>query len=258
MACERNRILILILKEYLSSLGISLNIGKNKARGHKGIFMRSYNNYRIDISDNVLEDNIISVVLHEFAHYIHYLGDRTLKSLDFFFDNFNDDIKEELIKITVNEVPKDFASALYTKKNVLSEEIKTLVKNIKCYEPNFKLSEKHKEYERISYPFRYLLKYDRVKFDGKLYSVDKLNDYPLSEEEILYLLIKSKQRAISRINSKISRLNKYYNSPSELFARFIASYYTNPEYTSEAAPLATSVIRKSDNPYIKKLNNIFH
>ena len=257
MACERNR--ILILKEYLSSLGISLNIGKNKARGHKGIFMRSFNNYRIDISDNVPEGNVISVVLHEFAHYIHYSGDKTLKTLDFFFDDFNDDIKEELIKITVNEVPKDFASALYSQKNGLSDEIKTLAKEIKLYESDFKLSEKYKKYEkRISYPYRYLLKYDRVKFGGKFYSVEKLKDYPLSEDEILYLLIKSKQRAISRINSKISRLNKYYNSPSELFARFIASYYTNPEYTLVTAPLSSSVIKNTDNPYIKKLNNIFH
>ena len=257
MACERNR--IIVLKEYLSSLGIKVNIGKNKARGHKGVFMRSFNNYRIDISDNVPEDNVISVILHEFAHYIHYLSDKKLKSLDFIFDNFNDDIKEELIKITVNEIPKDFATALYSKKNVLSNEIKALTREIKFYEPEFKLSEKYKKYEKgISYPFKYLLKYDRVKFDGKLYSVDGLKDYPLSAEEILYLLIKSKQRAVSRINSRISRLNRYYNSPTELFARFIASYYTNPAYTTEAAPLASSVISRTDNPYIKKLNNIFN
>ena len=74
MACERNR--IIVLKEYLSSLDINVNIGKNKARGHKGVFMRSFNNYRIDISDNVPEENVISVVLHEFAHYIHYSGDK--------------------------------------------------------------------------------------------------------------------------------------------------------------------------------------
>ena len=256
MACERNR--IIVLKEYLSSLGINVNIGKNKARGHKGVFMRSFNNYRIDISDNVSEENVISVVLHEFAHYIHYSGDKTLKKLDFIFEDFNDDIKEELIKITVNEVPKDFATALYSKKAILGDEIKALVKKIKFYEPDFKLSEKYKKYEnKISYPFNYLLKYDRVKFGGKLYSVEKLKDYPLSEVEILYLLIKSKQRAIKRINARISRLNKYYKSPSELFARFISSYYTNPCYTSETAPIACSVISKTENPYIKKLNNIF-
>ena len=256
MACERNR--IIELKEYLSSLGISINIGKNKARGHKGIFMHSFDNFRIDISENVVEDDILSVILHEFAHYIHYKSDKKLSSLDFIFGEVTDEIKEELIKITVEEIPKDFASALYTKKSKLNDEIKSLVKQIKAYQPDFKLSDKNSKINRrLSYPLKYLLKYDRVKFGEKIYSVDKLADYNLSEEDILYLLIKSKQRGIKRINSRISRLNRYYNNPSELFARFIDSYYTNPEYTKKTAPISSHSISKSSNPFIKKLNYIF-
>ncbi len=256
MACERNR--IIELKKYLSSLGISVNIGKNKARGHKGIFMHSFDNFRIDISENVVQEDVLSVILHEFAHYIHYNSDKKLSSLDFIFGKVTDEIKEELIKITVDEIPKDFASALYTKKSKLSDEIKCLTKKMKTYRPEFKLSDKYFQTScRLSYPVKYLLKYDRVKFGEKIYSVDKLADYNLCEEDILYLLIKSKQRGIKRINSRISRLNRYYNNPSELFARFLDSYYTNPEYTKTTAPVSSYTLSKSNNPYIKKLNHIF-
>ena len=41
MVSERNR--IIRLKEYFESLGIEVNIGKNKARGNKGFF-RGTNN----------------------------------------------------------------------------------------------------------------------------------------------------------------------------------------------------------------------
>ncbi len=69
MACERNR--ILKLTEFLSSKNIDVNIGKNKARGNKGVFMHKNNVYRIDISRNIAEENIIPILLHEYAHYVH-------------------------------------------------------------------------------------------------------------------------------------------------------------------------------------------
>ena len=255
MACERNR--IIELKEYLLSLGISVNIGKNKARGHKGVFMHRFNDCRIDISNDVPPECILSVILHEFAHYIHYYYDKNLKSLDFIFGKYDDEIKEELIKITVQEVPKDFASALYSTKQDLNTQIKEMVRQLKVYCPEFKLSEKNKFLEKnISYPLKYLLKYDRVKFAERVYSVEKLDEYKLSAEEVLYLQIKSKQRAIRRINTRISKLNRYYNHPTELFARFLDAYYTNREYTEKTAPKACSAVFRSENPYIEKLNNI--
>ena len=255
MACERNR--ILELKDYLSSLGITLNIGKNKARGHKGIFMHSSDLCRIDISNDVKDEKLLSVILHEFAHYIHYNYDKKLSSLEFVFGNITDELKEELLKITVQDVPKDFASALYAKKEELSSEIKTMTLKIKDLCPDFKLSEKNKTIEKkIKGPLRYLLKYDRVNYWGKIYSMDRTDDYELGDDVKLYLMIKSKQRAINRINSKINRLNKYYNNPSELFARFLDSYYTRGEYTKKTAPIASMCLEKSNIPYIEKLNNI--
>ena len=256
MVGERNR--VIELKEYLSSLGICVNIGKNKARGHKGIFMHRLDFSRIDVSDDVEPEKVLSVMLHEFAHYIHYSYDKTLLSLDFVFDNFTDEIREELIKITVNEVPKDFAENLYRKKDDLAKELKMLLLKMKTLNPDFKSSEKNKKIEnKIKYPFKYLLKYDRINFMSQIYSVQEAEKYNLGEVNLLYLQIKSKQRAIKRINSKISRLNKYYNNPTELFARFLDAYYTNPEYTFFTAPAACLYIKKSNIPYILKLNNIF-
>ena len=255
MACERNR--IIELREYLSSLGITVNIGKNKARGHKGIFMHRSDLCRIDVAEDVKEENILSVMLHEFAHYIHYNYDKKLLSLDFIFGEMTDELREELIKITVNEVPKEFAFALYAKKEELNGEIKNLVRRIKVYYPDFKLSQKNKKIEKeINGAIKYLLKYDRVNFFGKLYSIDKISEYDLKEEVKLYLLISSKQRAVKRINSRINRLNKYYNNLSELFARFLDSYYTKTDYTKDIAPTACSFIEKSNSPYIENLNKI--
>ena len=256
MACERNR--ILELKEYLLSLGICVNIGKNKARGHKGLFMHKFDASRIDIAAGIDNENILSVILHEFAHYIHFQNDKNLMSLDFIFDDFNDEIKEELVKITVNDVPKEFAVSLYSKKESLNMELKDLVSKIKRFYPDFKLSEKNTCIENnIKYPFKYLLKYDRINFSGKLYSVMQSEDYGIDEPGVLYILIKSKQRAIRRINARISKLNRYYNCPSELFARFLDAYYTKTDYTKHIAPNACLCLSNSKNQYIDVLNRIF-
>ena len=110
MVSEGNRIIELV--KYLSTLGISVNIGKNRARGHKGIFMHCSTDYRIDISKDISQEEILSTLLHEFAHFVHYRYDKGLKSLAFVFDVFSDDLREELIKITVLDISKDFASKL--------------------------------------------------------------------------------------------------------------------------------------------------
>jgi len=256
MACERDR--ILKINEYLSSLGIKVNIGKNKARGHKGFFMHRFDNYRIDISKNLDDKAILSVILHEFAHFIHYSYDKTLLDLNFIFNNYSDDIREELINITIQDVPKDFAASLYNQKDQLNKELKILIDKIKQSYPHFKLSEKNKNIEKnIPFPLNFLLKYDNVKHFNNLYSISALEQTNLNEEAKIYIKIRFIQRNIKRINARINKLNKYYNTPTELFARFIDSYYTKPEYTKRLAPIACSCIKKSDNPYFENLNRIF-
>ena len=243
MASQRNR--IIELKDYLQSLGINVNIGKNKANGHKGVFKRRLNGFRIDVSKNLEYEDALSVLLHEFAHYVHYSYDSSLKSLDFIFDNFNDELREELINVTVDDVPKNFAKSLYEKKNSLSDEIKDIVSKIKEELPNFKQT------------LKYLLRYDRVRVFNKLYSVDNLDrDFSLTEVQKNYILLKSKQRYLRRINSKINKLNKYYNNPSELFARFIGMYYTNPNRVNILAPKACKIMRETKITLLKNVDQI--
>ena len=238
MVSERNR--IIRLKEYFESLGIEVNIGKNKARGNKGFFRGTNNGaYRIDISKNINEEETLSVLLHEFAHFVHFKYDKTLSSLNFAFHNLTELMSEELVNVTVKKIPKNEAKALFDKKDKLSSEIKEMAKQIKQTYPDFKLSAPYKNFERhFSLPLKYLLKYDRIKFNNAIYSVENLGKdfYELSEEEILYVKIKSKQRMIGRINGRISKLNRYYNNPTELFARFVELFYSDRKAAEQIAP----------------------
>ena len=258
MVGERNR--ILELKEYLSELGISVNIGKTKARGHKGIFMHSFNDCRIDISKNVSDVEVLSILLHEFAHYIHYSYDKSLKNLDFVFGDYSDDIREELIRVTVSNVPKEFAANLFNAKLQINNDIKFLTNNIKSVDKNFKLSEKNNNIEQsLPLPYKYLLKYDKVKYFNDIFSADKIDEnLRLNDVQKAYIKLKSKQRALRRVNCRISRLNKYYNNPTELFARFIDAYYTKPEMTQKLAPESCLKLKNSNIEFLKKVNDIFY
>ena len=241
MVSERNR--ILKIKEYLETLGIKVNIGKNKARGNKGFFRGTQNgHFRIDISNNLEEKDVLPVLLHEFAHYVHFLYDKKLQSLNFVFDDFTNEINEELIKITVDSIPKDEAKALFNKKESINAEIRNFAKTIKVNYPDFKLSVPFKTFERkFNIQQKYLLKYDKINFNNRIYSIENLKKdfYELSEDEILYFKIKSKQRMVTRINSRIAKMNRYYNHPTELFARFVALFFTNYDKVCSIAPLST-------------------
>ena len=256
MAGERNR--ILKLTKFLSSKNIDVNIGTTKARGNKGFFLHNHNAYRIDISKNIEEEKIIPVLIHEYAHYVHYSFDKSLKSLDFAFGELNDDIKEELIKITVRDVPKEFASSLFETKKELSSEVKRLADKIKKEYPDFKISEKNKIIEKGFSPIqKYLLSYDRIKFLNKIYSSEKAEDLTnLNESQVAYIKLKSTQRRIKRINAKISRLNRYYNNPTELFARFAELFYTNNELAQKLAPIACKNFEQSAIPSFSELSDI--
>ncbi len=200
MACERNR--ILDITQYFESLGIEVNIGKNKARGNKGFFKADNQNFRIDIAKGQTEETIIRTLVHEFAHYVHYSYDKTLKSLDFII-NEDDNLTEELIKLTVDSIPKESVAPIFQAKDKIKSEIKKLPKSL----------------------------------TNKL----KLN----------FL-----QKELNRINSRILRLNKYYNSPTELFARSIETYILDKEVFIKQAPNLAKYYKQSDIPLIENLQKI--
>lgn len=238
MDSKRNRIINLI--SYIESKGVEVNINKNKARGNKGFFFVKNKNFRIDISRELNDDEAFSVLLHEFTHFVHYQHDKKLGFPVFVFGDYSDEIVEELINITVKSIPKTFAGGLYEKKEKYHDEIKQIVSGIKTFIPDFKQSVPSLLIERrLPKIARYFLKYDRVNHWGKVYSLNNLdNSIELNPEDILYLRLKSAQRKLRSVNSKISRLNRYYNQPSELFARFVELYFKDKEEAKLIAPIA--------------------
>lgn len=264
MACKRNCITKLV--EYIESCGVDINIGKNKARGNKGFFKaRGDNNYRIDVSNKLDEGEILRVLVHEFSHYIHYTNDKTLKSTEFLFGNEFDNFEEDLIKLTVDSIPKNTIEPLFLAKDELAKEISKLNSYIKNIYHDFKLSEPYKKIEKnLPKHAKYLLKYDRVKllngFTFKIYSIENLKEdfKELTEIERKYILLKSNQRNMRRINSKISKLNRYYNSPTELIARSFEYFILNSEIMKTKTPkLFEFYVHNSiKNPQIKKMVEI--
>ena len=258
MACQRNR--ISEITSYFKTLGIDVNIGKTKARGNRGIFLCSKGKYRIDIAKDIPQDKILPILVHEFAHFVHYCYDSQMKTLDFIFDDLQDRNMEELINITVDRIPKSSAADLYNMKESLGINIKDLVSIIKASYPDFKLSSPYKNIEKtLKTPEKYLLKYDKILFFGRTYTTESLTkDFPnLTEEQKAYILLKSKRRALARINSRISKLNKYYNKPSELFARFSEVYFLEPDKANRLAPgLFNKINKKLNSNKIPELANL--
>lgn len=239
MASERNRILDLV--QYIESCGVEVNIGKNKARGNKGFFKATKKSFRIDIAKNQSEESILRTLAHEFAHYVHYQHDRTLMSLSFIFDE-SDEITEELILATVATIPKKTVQPIFDLESTLKKEIKNLKSELKLIGCDFKSI----EYEIKNKPYKYLLKHDRVKvqegFNIKYYSIDSLQ---IDDKELLYLKYCSKKRALNRVRSRISKLNGYYNAPTELFARSFELYVAQKESLLKVSPRIYEMYEKN-------------
>lgn len=246
--------------KYIESTGILVNIAKNKARGNQGFFLAGNNVYRIDISKNVERDDWLNILLHEFAHYVHYCHDKSLNSLDFIFGKMSEEEFEELIGVTVETIPKDDAKKLYAQKSELSENISKLASKLKGNFPGFKISGSNKEIEKkISFPAKYLLRYDKIKICNKIYTVSNIKeDFSLmSDCEIAYIQLKSSQRSLARINSRINKLNKYYNNPTELWARFCTMFFTNRSLAQKIAPsLSKKLLKIIERGQIKELSVI--
>lgn len=259
MASKRDR--IIELAKYFNSLGIEVNIGKNKAQGNKGFFKVIKGSFRIDICKGLSDEDILHTLVHEFAHYLHYINDNSLKSLDFFAGENWNELIEELIELTVDSIPKSTISPLFEIKNKLKTDIKLLETHIIEYSPEFVKNKPCKkiEDEITKAGYEHLLKYDKVKLFGllgyKIISIENVKK--ISKEAELYLKLKSKERYMKRINSKISRLNRYYNTPTELFARALEMYVFKQELVFEKAPNFFALMEKNivSNKF-KQINKI--
>lgn len=241
MDSTRNEIKQLI--KYIRNLGIEVNLN-TKARGHQGFFLKN----RIDISKNTPLEKIVQVLLHEFAHYIHYGIEpdvnKTKGNLSVIFDT-NEDIFDELIEVT-NFVDENSRFIMLKKhKELVKKQILEQEKIIKNEYPKFQRSKKFKEFDRFIRfsKAKYLLKYDKFRYitpflrKSEYYSISSMeNDFKMPSSFYAYIRLKAYQRKQARISSKINRLKKYYSLPTELFARFVEGYYLDKDYLQEVAP----------------------
>ena len=238
------------LINYFESLGLSVNT-TTKARGHQGFFIKN----RIDISKNIPESRIIPTLLHEFAHFIHYKIEpdmqKTGGTLEVIFQSKNPKYKEELVKVTNFVDENSLCIRLYEHKDRIKERIKEQEKIIKKYYPLFQRSAEFPEFEKYikKSKAKYLLKYDRVRLvefgffnkTVKLYSIDNIEkDFAdMPEAFAAYIRLKSFQKKQSRNSARINRYKKYYEKPTELFARLVEGLYIDKEWVEAIAPNVT-------------------
>lgn len=238
------------LINYFKSLGLTVHTS-TKARGHQGFFLKN----RIDISKNIPENRIIPTLLHEFAHYIHAKIEpdmnRTGGTLTMLFKEDNPIFMDELIKVTNFVDQNSLCVRLYEHKDRVKSKIKEYENIIKLYYPKFLRSKKFKEFDKYikKSNARYLLKYDRVKLiqggffrkTTKLYTIDNLEkDFTdMPKAFAAYIRLKSFQKKQSKISARINKYKKYYERPTELFARLIEGLYLDKEWTEAIAPNVT-------------------
>lgn len=238
------------LIRFLTNLGLDVKTNTN-ARGHQGFFLKG----RIDISKKLDDDRAIEVLVHEFAHYIHskiesniYKNGGSLEKL-FLLDDTSF-IEKELLRVTDFVDRSSRLIALKKFKKQIADQIKTYQEQIRLEYPEFMRSKEFKEFEKyIKHSnARYLLKYDRVKIISTflrrktLISIDSLEtdfrDMPVAFAT--YIRLKSQQRKQARVARRINKYKKYYNRPTELFARFVEGLFTDSDIIRKIAPITTN------------------
>jgi hypothetical protein len=238
------------LINYISSLGLKVNT-VTKARGNKGFFKEG----RIDISKTLDDEMSIRTLVHEYAHFVNYKLDKKIKNLEILFKTEPENIIDELIAVTNRVDENSLCLHLHAERNKLKAGIKKLSDSIKVEYPDFKSTEDFKPFKRYSRwsNVNYLEKYDRVKlhtwFSSRIYSISNVRkDFPdIPDVFVNYLKLRSKQRKCAKISRRISKLNKYYAEPCELFARFVEGIYIDIDLVKELAPTAFECFYKLYN-----------
>ena len=235
--------------KYLRTLGLEVHTTTG-ARGHQGFFC----NNRIDISKNVKEERFIPTLLHEFTHFVHSRIEPELSktggSLEKIFKSTNPIYKKELVRVTQFVDESSRLVKLYEMRDKLKIKAKQQEFIIKEEYPDFQRSKPFKSFDKFikRSEARYLLKYDRVKLvEGfwnlktRIITIENIEkDFPqMSSAFVACIRLKSLQRKISRVSARINKYRKYYERPTELFARFVEGLYLDEEWVRALAPEAT-------------------
>lgn len=257
------------LVAFLTSLNIEVKTN-TKARGNQGLYQKN----RIDVSRGLKEDKAIEVLVHEFAHHIHYKIDKDfLKnggSLENIFKTSEiTEIKEELINVTKLIDKNSRLQIFLNAKEEVSKTIKGMQSAIKRDYPNFQRSKKFPEFEKYikNSEVKYLVKYDAIRLmQGFFFKKERIltvknieNDFPdMPYAFQVYIRLCSMQRKQSKITRRINKLNKYYEKPTELFARFVQGYFSTPETISTIAPITTKRFNELlESGYYRELKDLF-
>ncbi len=236
------------LINFLKSQGITVKTN-TKARGNLGIYF----NNRIDVSKNAAPQKRIPILVHEYAHKIHFDIEKENfykgGSLEVLFNKTIPDIYiSELNEITnFVDINSNFDN-VNSKKQEIQTKIKELQEIIKHDYPLFKRSEDFKEANKY---FRknksiavHFLKYDSVKVMNRFCKSDETFNIKNIDEDFshipeylrAYIKLKSLQREHKRLSRYQSKAKKYYNKPAELFARFIEGMFINNNQVKLIAP----------------------
>ena len=255
--------------DFLRALNIEVKTN-TKARGNNGLYQKN----RIDVARGLTEEQAIGVLVHEFAHHIHYKIDKDfLKNGGSLENIFNTDniveIKEELINVT-NLIDKNSRLNIFLKaKEEASNQIKGMQSAIKRDYPNFLRSKKFPEFEKYikGSEAKYLVKYDAIRImQGFFFKKERIltvknieTDFPdMPKAFQLYIRLCSMQRKQAKITRRIGKLNKYYEKPTELFARYVQGYFSTPETISTIAPNTTKRFNELLSAgYYKELKDLF-
>lgn len=257
------------LVAFLTSLNIEVKTN-TKARGNQGLYQKN----RIDVSKGLNEEKAIEVLVHEFAHHIHYKIDKDfLKnggSLEYLFKTSDTtEIKEELINVTKLIDKNSRLQIFLNAKEEASKTIKGMQGAIKRDYPDFQRSKKFPEFEKYikNSEAKYLVKYDAIRLmQGFFFKKEKIltvknieNDFPdMPYAFQVYIRLCSMQRKQSKITRRINKLNKYYEKPTELFARYVQGYFSTPETISTIAPITTKRFNELlESGYYKELKDLF-
>jgi len=260
--------------EFLNKEGITVKTN-TKARGHLGICFKN----RIDVSKKASKEKRMSILAHEYAHKIHADMEKDAfkkgGSLEKLFNTTNTEtLKRELVRVTHFVDENSVFLEFHKKTEEIIAKIKALEVIIRQEYPDFKRS---KDFKPINAYFkkhksnaRYFLKYDRVKLLTSIFRKEEYFDINNLDKDFLaipeslraFLKLKSLQRYQKRLSAKKSRIEKYYNKPTELFARFIEGLFSDPEKIKAIAPHTCAVFCELlNNGYygnlkipIKKLN----
>ena len=236
---------------FLNKNKIEINT-HTKARGHLGIFFKN----RIDVAKNLDECQSVRVMAHEYAHYIHSKIEsdmaKTHGNLEILFRSQAQDIEiiqKELYQLTL-QVDKNASLKKFSDERLrLKSFIDVEEQLIKSYYPAFTRTGQFKEFEKYikRSKARFFQKYDRIKLVSpflrreEVYCIENIErDFPdIPEPFVAYLRLCSYKRRRAKLSRRINKYDKYYKQPSELFARFVESFFVDKRLATDYAPFAT-------------------